>query len=211
MRRGDAYEARARELCVAAGLDPDSRVDKPGGKTMPAWCAYREAARAERMAAEGGGAGPAAPGRRVSGRAAEGVRPARRGDGRADAQLHGGRQCRRRRAVRRRPPRLCPVGRRRHRLRARSASPASASTSAAATWRSVSTRPSPTIQDRAGAILDDVRQVISFGIGRANDGARRARAVRRCRRVAGVRHERPIARRRGPARHCRLAATIMSI
>ena len=52
MRRGDVYEARARELCVAAGQDPDSRTDKRGGKTMPMWCAYRDVARAEHMAAE---------------------------------------------------------------------------------------------------------------------------------------------------------------
>src|SRR5213079_3195377 len=47
--RTDRFEARARELAVAAGLDPDARVDKPGapGRTMPLWCSYRDAARSE--------------------------------------------------------------------------------------------------------------------------------------------------------------------
>ena len=52
MRRSDAYEARARELAAVTGQDPDARVDRPGQKTMPLWCTYRDAARAEHMAAE---------------------------------------------------------------------------------------------------------------------------------------------------------------
>jgi tRNA-splicing ligase RtcB len=52
MRRSDAYEARARELAAATGQDPDARVERPGQKTMPLWCTYRDAARAEHMAAE---------------------------------------------------------------------------------------------------------------------------------------------------------------
>jgi tRNA-splicing ligase RtcB (3'-phosphate/5'-hydroxy nucleic acid ligase) len=52
MRRSDAYEARARELAVAAGQDPDARVERPGQKSMPRWCTYRDAARAEHLAAE---------------------------------------------------------------------------------------------------------------------------------------------------------------
>lgn len=56
MRRPSPYETRARELAVAAGLDPDSRVARPGeaegGRGMPAWCAFRDAARAEHLAAE---------------------------------------------------------------------------------------------------------------------------------------------------------------
>jgi tRNA-splicing ligase RtcB (3'-phosphate/5'-hydroxy nucleic acid ligase) len=52
-RKPDPYEARARELALAAGVDPDSRIAKPGDeKTMPAWCAYRDMARAERVVAE---------------------------------------------------------------------------------------------------------------------------------------------------------------
>jgi tRNA-splicing ligase RtcB len=39
---------RARELALAAGIDPDSRVAKAGSaRGMPAWCDYRDAARAE--------------------------------------------------------------------------------------------------------------------------------------------------------------------
>jgi len=57
--RADPYQARARELCKADGKDPDSRVysfvginvdhgthvDQKRGR--PAWCDYRDAARAE--------------------------------------------------------------------------------------------------------------------------------------------------------------------
>ncbi len=56
MPRTDAYETRARELCLAAGLDPDSRIPKPGeepgGRGMPAWITFRPAARAEHLARE---------------------------------------------------------------------------------------------------------------------------------------------------------------
>ncbi len=48
MRRPDPTEPRARELALAAGIDPDSRVPKPGSERgMPAWCGFRDAARAE--------------------------------------------------------------------------------------------------------------------------------------------------------------------
>jgi tRNA-splicing ligase RtcB (3'-phosphate/5'-hydroxy nucleic acid ligase) len=52
MRRADVYEIRARELAVAAGQDPDARVERPGARSMPLWCTYRDAARAEHLAAE---------------------------------------------------------------------------------------------------------------------------------------------------------------
>src|SRR5580698_8123001 len=52
MRRSDAYEARARKLAVAAGQDPDPRIERPGQKSMPISCTYRDAARAEHPAAE---------------------------------------------------------------------------------------------------------------------------------------------------------------
>ncbi len=51
-RRKDPYQARARELCLAAGVDPDSRIERPGQRSMPAWCAYRDAARQEHLAGE---------------------------------------------------------------------------------------------------------------------------------------------------------------
>ncbi len=47
MRRSDPLEAPARELALAAGIDPEARIpnpDKPG-KTMPAWTQFRDAAR----------------------------------------------------------------------------------------------------------------------------------------------------------------------
>jgi tRNA-splicing ligase RtcB (3'-phosphate/5'-hydroxy nucleic acid ligase) len=50
MRRKDPYQDRARELCVAAGIDPDSRVGQ--GRGRPAWCDYRDAARAEHVSRE---------------------------------------------------------------------------------------------------------------------------------------------------------------
>ncbi len=56
MRRPSAYEERARELALAAGVDPDGRMLRPGeeegGRGQPAWCAFRDAARAEHMATE---------------------------------------------------------------------------------------------------------------------------------------------------------------
>lgn len=53
MRPSDPLEARARELAIAAGTDPDTRIPNPArpGKTMPAWTGFRDAARAERQAA----------------------------------------------------------------------------------------------------------------------------------------------------------------
>lgn len=54
-RRPDPFEPRARELAIAAGLDPDARVPKPGdatGRGMPLWCTFRDAARAEQAARE---------------------------------------------------------------------------------------------------------------------------------------------------------------
>jgi tRNA-splicing ligase RtcB len=48
MRRADPYQARARELCIAAGIDPESRVGE--GRGQPAWCAFRDAARKEHLA-----------------------------------------------------------------------------------------------------------------------------------------------------------------
>ena len=48
----DLFAVRARELAVAAGLDPDARVERPGAKPMPAWCTFRDAARAEHVAQE---------------------------------------------------------------------------------------------------------------------------------------------------------------
>src|SRR5258708_3375830 len=50
--RSDPYQVRARELCLAAGVDPDSRIERPGLRSMPAWCAYRDAARQEHLARE---------------------------------------------------------------------------------------------------------------------------------------------------------------
>ena len=52
-RRPDPMETRARELAFAAGVDPDSRVAKQGSERgMPAWCTFRDAARAELNARE---------------------------------------------------------------------------------------------------------------------------------------------------------------
>jgi tRNA-splicing ligase RtcB len=49
MARSDPYAARARELARAAGLDPDARIERPGQRSMPFWCTFRDAARAEHM------------------------------------------------------------------------------------------------------------------------------------------------------------------
>jgi tRNA-splicing ligase RtcB (3'-phosphate/5'-hydroxy nucleic acid ligase) len=52
VRKPDPYEARARELATAAGLDPDGRIERSGARSMPVWCSFREAARQEHLAAE---------------------------------------------------------------------------------------------------------------------------------------------------------------
>jgi len=51
-RRPDPYQERARALAVEAGLDPDARIDRPGERSMPLWCTYRDAARKEHLARE---------------------------------------------------------------------------------------------------------------------------------------------------------------
>lgn len=50
MSRSDPYKERAIELCAAAGIDPLSRIGD--GRGMPAWCTFRDAARAEHVARE---------------------------------------------------------------------------------------------------------------------------------------------------------------
>jgi tRNA-splicing ligase RtcB (3'-phosphate/5'-hydroxy nucleic acid ligase) len=50
--RADPYQARARELATAAGLDPDAKIDRPGQRPMPTWCTFRDAARKEQVAVE---------------------------------------------------------------------------------------------------------------------------------------------------------------
>jgi tRNA-splicing ligase RtcB (3'-phosphate/5'-hydroxy nucleic acid ligase) len=50
MRREDPYEARARQLSLGAGIDPDSRIGDGRGK--PAWCEFRQVARDEHVAVE---------------------------------------------------------------------------------------------------------------------------------------------------------------
>ena len=52
MRRTDPYQERARALAVEAGLDPDGRIERPGQRSMPVWCTFREAARKEHLARE---------------------------------------------------------------------------------------------------------------------------------------------------------------
>ena len=49
MRRPDLYEGARLRFRRAAGVDPDSRIERPGMRSMPAWCAYRDAARQERL------------------------------------------------------------------------------------------------------------------------------------------------------------------
>ena len=51
MRPSDPLEARARELAMAAGLDPDSRIPNPikPGKTMPVWTSFRDVARSTKQ------------------------------------------------------------------------------------------------------------------------------------------------------------------
>jgi tRNA-splicing ligase RtcB (3'-phosphate/5'-hydroxy nucleic acid ligase) len=58
MERNDPYKERAREIAKASGYaDPDVKIDRPGLKPWPAWCAFRQAARDEHMAEEAKAAG----------------------------------------------------------------------------------------------------------------------------------------------------------
>src|SRR6516165_6204479 len=52
MDRSDPYQERAREMAREAGLDPDGRIERPGQRSMPVWCTFREAARKEHLALE---------------------------------------------------------------------------------------------------------------------------------------------------------------
>lgn len=48
--RNDPYQKRAKELCLAAGLDPESRIGE--GRGRPTWTDFREAARREHLKTE---------------------------------------------------------------------------------------------------------------------------------------------------------------
>jgi tRNA-splicing ligase RtcB (3'-phosphate/5'-hydroxy nucleic acid ligase) len=52
MNRPDPYQERARTLAIAAELDPDARIERPGLRSMPTWCTFRDVARAEHLARE---------------------------------------------------------------------------------------------------------------------------------------------------------------
>jgi hypothetical protein len=103
---------------------PRSRCqDRAAGATRDADLVHVPRRRARRAhGARAGSCGGRHRHRRAAGggipeQPAHDFRPARRRDGRPDAQLHGGRQCGGGRHLRRRASRLCAAGRRRHRLR----------------------------------------------------------------------------------------------
>jgi tRNA-splicing ligase RtcB len=50
--RSDPYQERARALALEAGFDPDARIDRPGQRSMPVWCSFRDAARREHLKRE---------------------------------------------------------------------------------------------------------------------------------------------------------------
>src|SRR5262249_47957500 len=52
MDRSDPYQERAREMAREAGLDPDGRIERPGQRSMPVWCTFRDAVRKEHLARE---------------------------------------------------------------------------------------------------------------------------------------------------------------
>ena len=168
MGRSDAYESRARALAVLAGQDADARVAGPGGKLMPAWCAFRDAARAEHLAAEAAALvlPPRAPAFQnaplqvfgqhddatiVQMRNCMGVGNVVAGMVCADGHL-GYAQ---------------PVGGVIAYEKQISISGVGFDIGCGNMAVRLDT-PYAAIKDRAGAILDDVRRVISFGIGRAN-------------------------------------------
>ena len=52
MDRPDPYQERARELAREAGLDPDGGIERPGQRSMPVWCTFRDTVRKEHLARE---------------------------------------------------------------------------------------------------------------------------------------------------------------
>src|SRR5262249_24076674 len=52
MDRSDPHQERAREMAREAGLEPDGRIERPGQRSMPVWCTFRDAARKEHLARE---------------------------------------------------------------------------------------------------------------------------------------------------------------
>src|SRR5262249_11421170 len=52
MNRSDPYQELAREMAREAGLDPDDRIERPGPRSMPVWCTFRDAACKEHLARE---------------------------------------------------------------------------------------------------------------------------------------------------------------
>jgi tRNA-splicing ligase RtcB len=54
--RSDPYRERARALALEAGFDPDARIDRPGQRSMPVWCSFRDAARQEHLKRQAGAA-----------------------------------------------------------------------------------------------------------------------------------------------------------
>jgi tRNA-splicing ligase RtcB len=144
-RRADPSEARARELAIAAGVDPDGRVPKPGSERgMPAWCTFRDAACAELNAREAQETAATIVNLRPQGPEYRNSPLTVIGDHDA-ATIAQMRNCM---AVGNAVAGvICADGHLGYaQPRARSASPASASTSAAATWRcawTLGTMPSP--------------------------------------------------------------------
>ena len=184
--------ARCRELAIAAGLGPRRARRETAGsqRGMPVWCTFRDAAREEHVAREAAPRvelPPQEPEFKNSPLKVFGEHDDR--TDRADAQLHGGRQRRRRRDLRRRPSRLRAAGRRRdrlreadqhlrrrlrHRLRQHGGAP-----------RHAAMRRSRTASARSSATS---RKAISLRRRPQQRRARRARAVRRRRRWRAVRH-----------------------
>ena len=173
MRPSDPLEARARDLAIAAGLDPDSRVPNPArpGKTMPAWTGFRDAARAAHQVAEQARLG-----------AVLGEQPAAYRDAplaifgqHEDGTLAQMRNCMRVGNVV--AGTLCadghlgyaqPVGG----VIAYEGQVSISGVGFDIACGNMAVRldvPYATVRDRAAEILGDIRRVISFGVGRANE------------------------------------------
>ena len=184
----DSFAVRARELAVAAGLDPDARVERPGGKPMPAWCGFLDAARAEHAAQEAAKREPApqppayrdSP-LRVFGEHAEGTLAQMRtcmGVGNAVAGV------------------ICADGHLGYAQPVGGVIAYEGQISISGVGFDIACgnmavrldTPFAAIADRGGTLLADIRANVSFGVGQVNDDRRRPCAVRRCRRLARLGH-----------------------
>src|SRR6202522_1532467 len=171
--RTDPYQVRARELCVIAGIDPDSRLGE--GRGQPAWCTFRDAARKEHVASEQASMAAELAANTIAPQAAEYQNSPLKVFGEHDENtLTQMRNCMSvGNAV---AGVICADGHLGYAQPVGGVIAYEGQISISGVGFDIGCgnmavrldTPFTAIEDRVGAILDDVRRVISFGVGRAN-------------------------------------------